>query len=488
MKIEIFGRQQALALSLLVFCSACGGQSPKEDPAAAEVVESGNYFMGATPVYAHLVNNKDGSWVFKTVTASDEPPDVGYLVRLNDLTAAFDTRVAECTPQVYPESHRCNPMNPFRDEDSGMLDKIINGTIAVGTGGKIKDVSYRYETTFEETAYNRAVDEALLNTDLDQRRLISLLSTYDAEADNARLQIREATERMQSHRRTSNQVALEVQPVISGLTQYYEGDIDFAQLVDLEAVDDAPVAVAELPTPSILPCDARRCVAEAEEALAALRVNLQANLQDVSAGMQPSSRTFRVRCDMRSFAGYLLQADCPDELVATDGQPVQVPINVAILSRDFDDLYPSLDVEDEKLRVSIDGREVTFSNTTSEYLRLSAQTVYYNSTVHTTAMPIDIAPGISVTYDLRDFTSQPVNIESRYLQMTPDKAQRASFRFGFAVRYQLASESAEQTLHATDTFNVDCTIRNRIQPGSCQPESVAKAGAEKRDRAPRAPM
>lgn len=495
MKIGNFHLRNVLALSLVVvLCAACGGQATKDDSRATksietgESIESGNFFVGARPIYAHLVNNKDGSWAFKTITASDAPADSGYLVRLNDLTAAFDTRIAECTPQVYPESHRCNPMNPFRDEDSGILDKIINGTIAVGTGGQIKDVTYRYETTFDEPAFNQAVDEALLNTDLDQRRLISLLMTYDAEIDNARLQIQEANERMQTLHTAASQPEIKVQPTIGGLTQYYQGDIDFTQLIDLEVTDDAPVARAELQAPAVLPCDARRCTAKADAALADLRTNLQANLQSISAGMQPTTKTYSVSCNMRSYASYLLQASCPGQLVAADGQLVEIPVNVAILSRDFEDLYPMLEVADERLEVSIDGKEVTFFNTTDEYLTLSAQTVYYNSTVHTTARPIDIPPGIAVTYDLRDFTSQSIDIESKYLQMTPDKAQGASFRFGFAVRYQLASDSTEQTLHSMDTFNVDCAIRNRMQPGSCLPKSVADARKAREDRAPRTPM
>ena len=477
-----------LAASLLMLCAACGGQPPKEDLRAAEIVESGNYFMGTQPIYAQLVNNKDGSWIFKTITASDEPAESSYLVRLNDLTPAFDTRVAECTPQVYTESHRCNPINPFRDEDSGMLDKIINGSIAVGTAGKIKDISYGYETTFDATAFNRAVDEALLNTDLDRRRLISLLTTYADELRNARAELQAANEGLHALRADTAQLELDIQATIGGLTEYYQGDIDFTQLVDLEAVDDTPASVVELQAATILPCDARKCIAAADAALSALRFNLQSNMESIAAGTRPSSRAYHVRCDMRSYDSYLLQAECPAQLVVADNQPVQVPIDVAILSRDFDDLYPTYDIADAELRVSIDGNTVTFANTTDEYLTLSAQTVYYNSSVHTTAMPIDIPPGISVTRDLQDFVSQSIDIESRYLQMTPDKARGASFRFGFAVRYQLASWPEARTLHSVDTYNVDCAIRNRMRSGSCQAESVADASAAQKTNVPRAPM
>ena len=197
MKNRSYCRQAALALGSLLLMAACGGQSSKENPQVNELVEtteSGNYFAGAQPIYADLVSNKDGSWTFRTITASDVPSDSGYLVRLNDLTAAFDTRIAECTTQVYPDSHRCSPLNPFRDEDSGLWDKIINNTVAVGTGGKVTDVTYSYETTFDETAFNKAVDEALLNTDLDHRQLITLLTTYEAEVNDARLAIETANE------------------------------------------------------------------------------------------------------------------------------------------------------------------------------------------------------------------------------------------------------------------------------------------------------
>ena len=155
-----------------------------------------------------------------------------------------------------------------------------------------------------------------------------------------------------------------------------------------------------------------------------------------------------------------------------DDKRLPLLIDVTILSRDFDGLYPDFEVADPNLDIAIDGRTVTFVNTTSDYLTVSAQTVYYNSSVHTTTLPVEIPPGISVTHDLQEFISQEIEIESSYRQMTPDKAAGASFQFGFAVRYSRASRPDEKTLHSRQTFNVGCVIANRMRPGSCQVETM----------------
>ena len=472
MKLSLCQTRVLLGACTFLVLAACGGQPAKEEPVGSEPAPTGNYFMGARPIYGHLVNNKGGSWVFTTLTHSDEPPEKGFLVRMNDLDPAFDTRVAECVPQVYPESHRCNPANPFRDEDSGVLDKIINGSIAIGTAGQITDITYSYETTFDETDFNRAVDEALLNTDLDRRALISLVAVYEEETQAAQVEAEAAAERLRALSSEASRIELDIQPTIKGLIEYYQDDIDFAQLIDLTLVEDASSRGTEPEIADVLPCQARRCVAEANSALADLRYSVRQKREQVAARMRPSSRAYDVRCDMVGYAGYLLTAECPARIVVNDDRPLPLPIDVTILSRDFDGLYPELDISDPNLDIAIDGHSVTFINTTSEYLTVTAQTVYYNSNVHTTTMPVEIPPGISVTRDLQEFVSQSIDIESSYRQMTPGKAAGVSFQFGFAVRYSLASRADEQTLHSQQTFNVGCVIANRIHPGSCQPDAM----------------
>jgi len=467
--------RHTLPACLAVLCVACGGTPPSQPPRVAEPAAAGNFYLGTRPVYATLIAERGGSWIFTRLTASDDTPDSGYLVRLNDLTPAFDTRKAECTPQVYPEAHRCSPTHPFRDKDTGVFDKIINGSIAVGTAGKVTDISQTYETTFDEATFNRAVDEALVNTGLDgdRRRLITLVEAYDMEFANAQTELTELAQRLATSDDGAAHVALTIEPAVSGLTEYYSGDIDFAELVEIAATDVAVLPAADLERVAILPCDARQCASRAESVMAALQQEIRDHKERLSAVLRPEARVYAVRCDSAVYGEYLLQARCPDRIVVANDQPAILPVAVTILSRDFENLYPAFGLADERLGIAIDGRSITFRNVTGEYITLTAQTVYYNSQVHTSSVPIDIPPGIAVTRDMAEFVSRPIDIESSYRQMTPDKAEGASFRFGFAVRYRTASMQEEQTLHQSQTFNVGCAIRNRLDAGSCTAESLA---------------
>jgi hypothetical protein len=362
-----------------------------------------------------------------------------------------------------------------------MLDKIINGSIAVGTAGKVTDISQTYETTFDESAFNQAVDEALVNSGLDseRRRLIALLDAWHEEAESARTELSNLTQQLSATRSGNSRVALDIQPSIDGLTAYYQDDIDFTELVELALVADGEVPTIRLEKQDALPCDARHCMVAAESALSALRQDIRAHRERLSAMMAPGARIYDVRCDETVHGHYLLTVSCPDQIVVSGDEPVDLPIRITILSRDFEKLYPSFALADERLRVSIAGRSVTFTNATNEYITLTAQTVYYNSKVHTTSLPIDIPPGISIARNIDEFVSQSIDIESSYRQMTPDKAAGASFQFGVAVRYRVASDPEEKTLHHVQAFNVGCVIENQVAPGSCNPPA-AEAEAQQR--------
>ncbi len=454
-------------------CAGCGSKPAAEAPRAAAPEPVGNYFLGSEPVYAHLVNASGGSWVFTTVTRSDAPIDSGFLVRLNDLTPVFDIRLAECAPQAYPTAHRCSLTHPFRQKDAGVLDKLINSGIAVGTAGKITEISQTYETSFNEVAFNQAVDEALVNTGLDLSRqpLIESLQKYEATLAKGQAELDRLTRQATAARASTGDVELRIRPSVAGVTAYYGRDIDFAEIVDLSVHGGGALPDSALQAGTgILPCDARYCAAAAEKSLRELEANVTAEKERLSSAIAPNTRAYKVACATTDHNGYHLAVTCPDLVEVGGNQPADVPLSVTILSRDFASLYPDLMLADERLQVQVSDDTVRFANATSDYLTLTAQTIYYNSKVHTTNAPIDLPPGVSIERELAEFTSQPIEIESSYLQMTPDKAAGATFGFGYAVRYRVASTAGEVTLHDQGRFNVGCVIDRRLgrPAGECR--------------------
>lgn len=457
-------------IAVIAVIAACGGSQPARPDAKAVEGPTAPYSLGQVPVYAVLAQGSGGSWVFTTLTDSNAEPASGYLVRLNDLTPAFDTRTAECAPQAYPAGHRCHIAHPFRDKDTGVIDKLIDGGIAVGTAGKVTGISSSYETTFDEAAFNQAVDEALVNSALDagRRDLLAAVERYRSLAAEAAAEFSDMETRIaQARQNALRDYPVTIRPAISGATDYYAGDVDFGDIVELTPVGmDNPVD-GRFDPPAVLPCDAQNCLARANVAITDLEARIDGRRARFAAAISPDFMRYRVRCGTASFDGYLLTASCPAEVEARRNEPAVLPVAVEILSRDFEAVYPELDIADAHLAVAVEGTRVTFTNPTMNSVTVTAQTVYYNSKVETSTTPIELAPGVTTSRDIREFVSPAIEVESHYRQMTPDKAANASFRFGFAARYRVAEEGVEDTLFAIGTFNVGCVISNRLRPGAC---------------------
>lgn len=472
---------QVLPVAAILTCAACGGNKPQDTPANKSTEPAGNYFAGTTPIYALLQSGSGGSWVFTTITDSDAMPDSGYLVRLNDLKPAFDIRVAECSPQLYPESHRCNPSHPFRDKDAGVLDKLISGGIAVGTAGKVTDISAGYETAFDEPAFNQAVDEALINSglQLSRQELIADLDRYRDLLATSQRELGELERQANQNKSAlSNRYKFEVRPVVSGLTQYYAGDLDYDKLISLQPQSNDASSLAELKAVSLLPCQVRNCLNDTRQAIVTLEEDIKRQKQGFESLLSPESITFDVSCDESQAGSYLVRLQCPPEFVLVRDVVTTLPVQVQILARDFSALVPNFSVADEQLEVQVQGAEMRFTNPTSTYVSVSAVTVYYNSQVETHPVSIELAPGVSVARPIDEFLTPGIEVESSYAGMTPGKAAGASFSFGLAVRYRLATERDDRSLYATEKFNVGCVIENRLRPGSCLPEPKPAAVPE----------
>ncbi len=476
-------QRNCVQAAFFVFLAGCGSSPPQQATIETQSVEPSNYYVGKDAVYAVLTSGSAGSWVFGEVTESDLPPEKGFLVRLNDLAPAFDIRLAECQPQAYSANHKCNPVHPFRDKDVGVISKIINGGIAAGTAGKVTDVARTYKTTFNEAAFNQAVDEALVNSGLDRDRqeLLNALDNYVTMFRDSRATLNELKRTADETYRDTSTVELDIQPRLSGLTEYFTNDLNYRELVELVPISGADKARNELKEAKLLPCNARECVRKARRAMASIQADVEKSKRQLQSSPNDA---YAVRCSKTTHAGYLFRMQCPEEITRLPTGSAPLPLELELLARDFDGLYPEIELNDENLAITIADSELSFTNKTSDYLSITAQTVYYNSQIQTTARPISLAPGAVVKRPVSEFVSPAIHIESNYRQMTPDKADSATFQFGFAAKYRGARDSDETTLFDKREFNVGCVIRDRIGAGPCDASSAENLQVTERTTVP----
>ncbi len=456
---------------------ACGG-TPRVNDAPMAPATVANVYLGAEPVYGILEPGSDGSWVFSSLTAEDPGSEHGFVIRLNDLAPAFDTRIAECEPQAYPLNHKCNPSHPFRNREVGVVSRIVNAGIAAGTAGQITDVNRTYKTAFDEAKLNKAVDEALINSNLKQQRraFFALLDRYEGTLQSRTVELGKMYSTALSRYEQGARSSIVPVPELGGLTEYYSHDIDFAELITVRArrPGERP-ALALAPEEPILPCAPRGCLEKLETALSDLNLSFQRAQAEIAAELATTIASYAISCEATQHSGYHFTLQCPSEIIRNKQAPQPVPVRMTLLSRDFVDLYPEFELGDARLAARSDGATLELRNLTPAYLTVSAATLYYNSQLNTVPVSITLAPLATHSMPLQALASPALAVEARYLDMTPDKAARANYSHGLAVKYELTGEGVERTLHRVAAFNVACTIDNRLAPGSCPSGAAARS-------------
>jgi len=449
----------------------CASGEPEARP-----VEHENLYVGKDPVYGALVRRGDGQWTFSRVTSSDNDPESSFLVRLNDLSPAFDIRRAECEPRPYRENDRCNPMNPFRSRDMGVVGKIVDTGISASTGGKLSGMSRSYSTEFDTLAFNAAVDQALLLTGMDDNRmaLINGLAAIGEMAAVQEAEVEALRGQMLRQYELDKEQNIKIDARVSGLIQYYSNDLDPSKFVEVRADQSSSVSQStETDAVSILPCDASDCVQKLNTAMASLEQRHAARLESLRADLRRQTDAYVVDCSATQHAGYHFELHCPETLARNQDGLILLPVDVEIHSRDFEYLFPEFSEENDELSAAVFQGNLLLRNKTSEFVDVQSVSIYYNSQISTKSglgSRLNLAPFQDARVPVAELVSPAIAIESRHTNMTPDKASRATFSFGLAIKYSLRDRDAIATLYGMNDFNLQCAIESRLQPGSCRQE------------------
>ena len=457
---------------IAVTLAGCASSESVPPPATHE-----NIFLGTEPVYAVLKARSDGQWTFTRVTRSNDEPEEGYLVRLNDLSPAFDIRRAECEPRPYRENDRCNPLNPFRERDMGVVGKLVETGISAGTGGKISGVSRSYATEFDHLAFNAAVDQALLLTGLDDNRnaLIDGLDRIESVAVAQEKEVDELRGQMLRQYELDKKENIKIDAQVTGLVEYYSNDLVPSEFIEVKTEVNLPESSqqTDVTATEILPCDASQCIEQVGSVMASLQQQHERQLAGLRAELQRQTDAYVIDCGTTSHAGYHFRLHCPETLERNAEGVILLPVEIEILSRDFEQLFPEFAADNGEIAATVSEGRLVLGNRTGDYIDVQSVSVYYNSHINTTtdrATRLDLAPYQTAAIPVDEFVSPEIDIESRHTNITPDKASRSTFSFGLAVKYSLRNRDAIETLYGASDFNVQCAIESRIRPGSCRHE------------------
>lgn len=330
--------------------------------------------------------------------------------------------------------------NTFRKTAINKGD-TVGANIFSGGLGLFFGFNYKY-SYFDAYTYEKAVDEALKNSNLDRRTLISEYDRYRGFLkDFANLRERYTDQYFENIKKV-NLVSR-----INDKSGFYRDDINILGHIRI--------------TPNSIPNDDKFFIfsTKAQEIKAFLSPKPN-NLSDYEKELKSATSSFRIGGPKTiKEKGYLITLNFPDQIENT-GQDQRVPIDVIIESKDFGVVYPTFFAEDNAISLSFKDNKFSLSNKTSGYVQVKSISVYYGNLIHTTSFKDESAIELAPISSPRE----PLNIDglvdsgikkiATFNQINKVEAKQKNINFGFAVKYRLVDQNTDKTILVTKNFNL----------------------------------
>ena len=131
---------------------------------------------------------------------------------------------------------------------------------------------------------------------------MSSLEIYSNLIQSSRKSLGELKRSSDAEYRDTSTVQLDIQPRVSGLTEYYTNDLNYRELIELIPKSSDAGAGTVLKAKKLLPCDARLCAQNTRVEIANVRADVERSRMQL---MSDGSHVYDVRCDSTQHAGYL---------------------------------------------------------------------------------------------------------------------------------------------------------------------------------------
>jgi len=311
---------------------------------------------------------------------------------------------------------------------------------------------------------NRTIDVAAVRQALDATQLLAAVARAresDQQLRYAQAQRQQAVAELGRKARA----ALAFDQRVTDDSGFYVREIVFPERwVDVRNLDAAATALSAansaLPSTAASPAD-----------WYGPRDALTKQVQEATAAAADGF-ALGLKCGPLKSGPYSMRLSCPETVRGSElSAGRKVPLDVLVQSYEPGDLSPAYANADNTLRIHAEGAEVQLENLTGAYLEVRELSCYAEGEIFTRRWAandsLTLPPQSQLKPPLQraEVCRDAVAAKLRLGALRAADVQGQSLRFGFAVKYRKAGETADRTLFLQRSYRLDALIRAGL-PGA----------------------
>lgn len=406
-------------------------------------------------LYAEIEKRADGRY-YVTELSTDKR-------RIDFLTlepVGFDQRKWDCSKVLFRSyafsDHReCVPEgSEFRRPLTRTMPTMLLGVTTLGASLAMGIIVE--ESVFDEDAYLKSVEEAIVNSGLKDRRE-EIRRRFTAVSGLMEEQDEELQELYRKYRDGYyNSPSVELDRRILDASGLYRGELHAEVIM---RVDKRPVTEMRPSRGAALSLTAPP--EEFEARLKEIEAGLMGERESYEEALRESTSHYAVLCGPESMPPYRLSYDCPARVAAGDWA---MPIAKAtVVSRDIEEALPrELRTEDANIAMTLRGSRLTIENRSKREVSVTRAALSYMGRKAVSAKAVTIAPGAraEAAYDLM---TPEIKKAAQFKGMTMKAAEAVEVELSVGLDYSIGPEGltleSGRSYRLSELINMDSPLK-----------------------------
>ncbi|UIP29142.1 hypothetical protein [Photobacterium sp. TLY01] len=387
-------------------------------------------------LYGYLERDPNGNYVFSKFSAQKYDTSEPW-VNLRDFSPVFKTEKDDChTGGIIDETFKDDQSKLCDDE--ALRDKLFKtstiktGDVVMSTVGNafmtamtmglaLGDLGGFYTLEFDEDKYQKALDQAIENTNFNE--LLSKLNKLNND-------ISEKKEKFTFDvRKKQNELTGKLKISLNDKSKIYPKKLNGNSVTINTSYDTNQLSIIY------------------GEFLSVEDLYNKLTLKETTARSQTE---FNLSCDYSQFNGWSYEeTGCGQKFSFSDMKILPVKFTINHKNEFYVDYLPPL--KDSLVEVKLSENKVQLTNKTDKYIKIDSLSMYVNNDIETKRdINIEIPPhATSYVANLKDFHS---SVQLMTLRSVNYKTLQKPLRLGAAIKYRVTDTNKERTLYKVESI------------------------------------